>query len=229
METLSLFSELDDAALDAALLDGPQSWRADRIDQGAMAARASEIVGGLDYLPDYISRDEERRLLRHVDSRPWSTHWQRRTQYYGRRYLPADSADWADGLFGYANTPSNAHLPWWVSSLEERLWRDGTFARMPNQMGINEYLPGQGIAPHVDYHGGEVVSITLGAGCLMDFSRADGCTEASMWLAPRSIVVLKGDARMLWRHGIARRKRDIVDGLSVARGRRVSVTFRYVA
>ena len=48
------------------------------------------------------------------------------------------------------------------------------------------------------------------------------------WLAPRSMVVLKGEARTVWRHGIARRKNDVVNGTVIPRGRRVSITFRYI-
>jgi len=211
---LSLFSESeDDWAIEAA----------SRIDASTLAEKACEAVSGLGYYPDYINTQEEQMFLREVDKAPWNTHWQRRTQHYGRSYReslnPKSLADEdAEGAF----------LPDWVLPLRDRLVRDEIFGRPANQMGINEYLPGQGIAGHVDYHGGEVVSITLGTGCVMDFHKIDGAASASMWLPPRSMVVLKAEARSLWTHGIARRKTDVVNGMTIPRGRRVSLTLRSI-
>ena len=229
METLSLFSDLDDVGF-AEQRDAVTGWAIDRIDDIAMARRAGELVPGLDYMPGIISPDEEQQLLRWIDAMPWSSHWQRRTQFYGRRYLPSDVEARAQNETQARLDESFAaeHLPWWSMWLRERLVNLEVFDRLPNQMGINEYLPGQGIAPHVDYESGTVVSITLSTGCVMDFTEIDGPGSASTWLAPRSMVIMKGAARHLWKHGISRRKRDIVGGMPIQRGRRVSVTFRYI-
>ena len=42
------------------------------------------------------------------------------------------------------------------------------------------------------------------------------------------VLVLRGEARFDWTHGIPRRKQDTVDGVSFERQRRLSVTFRTV-
>jgi alkylated DNA repair dioxygenase AlkB len=47
-------------------------------------------------------------------------------------------------------------------------------------------------------------------------------------LPARSLLVLSGDARYGWQHGIAPRRSDRIDGQLVQRGRRVSLTFRQV-
>jgi hypothetical protein len=49
-----------------------------------------------------------------------------------------------------------------------------------------------------------------------------------VYLPPRSLLVLRGDARYMWSHGIASRHRDKVDQQLLPRGRRVSLTFRQV-
>ena len=49
-----------------------------------------------------------------------------------------------------------------------------------------------------------------------------------MFLPPRSILVLGGEARYAWYHSIACRKIDKVDGDFYFRKRRVSLTFRTV-
>ena len=97
----------------------------------------------------------------------------------------------------------------------------------PEQMIVNEYLPGQGIANHIDHalHFGPVVaSLSLCSGVLMRFRYND--QERELWLEPRSLLVLSGPARWAWSHGIAKRKGDVRDGARVLRGRRVSITFR---
>lgn len=247
MQTLSLFSDFDDELGRMEQTAPAQLWNASAIDDLALAASAKQIVPGLGYMPDFITRDEELDLVRHIDTMDWSNHWQRRTQYYGRKYLPGDEMDAAATAVRTArdrrlaaSTSVVDHLPWWAIKYRDRLVDLGVFERPANQMGINEYTPGQGIAPHVDYHGGEVVSITLITGCIMEFARVDGDevdavdrlldspAEASMWLPPRSMVILKGEARRRWTHGIARRKKDIVGGRLIPRGRRISVTFRWL-
>ena len=48
-------------------------------------------------------------------------------------------------------------------------------------------------------------------------------------LVPRSLVLLHGDARFKWRHGIAKRHSDTWNGQKTKRQRRVSITFRTIA
>ena len=48
-------------------------------------------------------------------------------------------------------------------------------------------------------------------------------------LVPRSLVLLYGDARFKWRHGIVKRQSDTWNGQKTKRQRRVSITFRTIA
>lgn len=55
----------------------------------------------------------------------------------------------------------------------------------------------------------------------------------SVYLPARSIIVMSGESRFKWTHGIARVKEDIVesnDGVrsNLARGERLSVTYRWL-
>jgi alkylated DNA repair dioxygenase AlkB len=56
----------------------------------------------------------------------------------------------------------------------------------------------------------------------------DGPGKETIELKPRSLLVLAGDARYRWKHGIPAREADVIDGQEVARSRRVSLTFRTV-
>lgn len=205
METLSLFMGADDPAIvrpDDCLLPDAET-----------IARAP----GLRYHPEFITPAEEAALLAVADSQVWSNHWQRKTQYYGRRYAPPEA-----GVVDDRRAP----LPEWSLPYAERLVERGLFGRPPNQLGVNEYLPGQGIAPHIDHGAGAVASLTLGSGCVMDLTEVDGPGAVSVWLAPRSILVIDGAVRERWMHGIARRRKDFYAGRVLVRGRRVALLFR---
>ena len=113
---------------------------------------------------------------------------------------------------------------------------------------INLYRPGEGISPHIDLlrrFGDGIVGVSLGdGGVAMRFARAEaeaGDTgdgdEYEVWLPSRSVLVLTGEARYKWTHGIAPRLKDKVevgaagegDGwMWQERGVRVSVTFRWL-
>ncbi|RZJ87724.1 MAG: hypothetical protein EOO60_11885, partial [Hymenobacter sp.] len=102
----------------------------------------------------------------------------------------------------------------------------------PDQVIVNEYEPGQGIAPHIDCtpcFDDTVISISLGSACIMNLFHADDATQTyDQVLMPGSVIILQGEARFQWRHGIRSVKSDIIEGQRVVRQRRVSLTFRKV-
>lgn len=58
----------------------------------------------------------------------------------------------------------------------------------------------------------------------MTFTRGEQCVH--LYLHPRSVAILTGEARYQWYHGIAARKTDVYNGKLVQRTRRISITFR---
>ena len=121
--------------------------------------------------------------------------------------------------------------------------RDGYVLRA-RQAIINMYRPGEGISPHVDLlrrFGDGIVGVSLGdGGVAMQFARTntgEDDDEFEVWLPSRSVLVLTGEARYKWTHGIAPRLRDKVEVVDAGegdgwmwqeRGIRVSVTFRWL-
>ncbi len=96
---------------------------------------------------------------------------------------------------------------------------------------INEYEPGQGIAPHIDCQPcftGTIISLSLGSACVMDLMHKETREEKQLLLEPRSLLLMKEEARYKWTHGIAKRKSDRYEGRTITRRRRVSLTFRKV-
>ncbi len=178
--------------------------------------RQASRISGLRYLPDFISPAEEARLLELVDAMPWSSEYSRRRQHYGQAYYA-----------GQERKIEILPLPGWLGELAEQLKRDDILKAAPAMALINEYLPGQGISPHVDLGQTETVtSLSLGSGCVMEFTRLEGPETISLWLEPRSLAVMQGEARHRWKHGISKRKKDLFAGRTLVRERRVSITFR---
>lgn len=121
------------------------------------------------------------------------------------------------------NTSLKRRTQHWCDLLVDRLLDQGVLVSRPDQMIINEYQPGQGIAAHIDNTSAfadGIVSVSLGSDVVMDFVNADDKKE--LRLPRRSALSLHGPARYEWRHGIAQRKTDH----GHPRARRVSLTFR---
>jgi alkylated DNA repair dioxygenase AlkB len=178
-------------------------------------------ISGLKYIEGYISKQEHDILLSIIDLQPWIHDLKRRVQHYGYKYdYKARRIDLKMRI---------GELPDWANLIGERLFKDGYFKELPDQLIINEYLPGQGITAHIDCEPcfeDTVVSISLGSNCTMDFCNKLTSEKQSLMLAQRSIVVLQGESRYNWTHGIAARKNDKYNGQIYQRKRRVSLTFR---
>ncbi len=181
-------------------------------------------IDGLTYVEDYIDQEQHDWLLKRIDKQPWREDLKRRVQHYGYRYdYKARRVDNSDRL---------DELPEWLQRLCKKLKADEHLPYLPDQVIVNEYKPGQGIASHIDCEPcfeDAIASLSLGSACIMEFKKkADKDQKELAWLAPRSLVVLKGAARYEWKHGIPPRKSDTWEGVKYLRGRRVSLTFRKV-
>ncbi len=179
------------------------------------------MIQGLQYIPEYISKELQTQLIASIDQSPWIANFKRRVQHYGYSYDYRKRQIDTSMYLG--------KLPIWGQHLAEQLVADGYVFIAPDQIIVNEYLPGQGITPHLDCgpcFGDTIVSLTLNSGCYLDFTHVDTRQRHSIYLKPRSLVVLRGEARYRWKHGIAGRKTDIYDGRTIQRGRRISLTMR---
>jgi len=203
---------------------------------------------------DWIGPEQEAQILREIDSRAWEESLKRRVQHYGFIFsyktlmldystpipaLPPLLSELAEEI--QARVAKTRGAP--------EAEREGALT----QLTVNEYLSGQGIAAHIDTancFGPKIYIITLGAGVTMRLqlrgaaaagvgvvedasststnSLSDGGGKrVDVWLPPRSLLLLEGDARYKWSHSIAARLNDKVDGKLLPRGRRVSLTFRH--
>ena len=185
---------------------------------------ALATIRGLKYIEDYINEIQHDWLLDKIEEQQWLDDLKRRVQHYGFKY------DYKARKVNY--DMRIGELPAWVEKLSQKLHQDGYIPEVADQVIVNEYLPGQGIASHIDCEPcfkDTIVSLSLGSGCIMDFTnKSDKTKKVPVWLEPRSLVVLSKEARFEWLHGIAARKSDEWDGQKHERQRRISLTFRKV-
>nr|XP_057935300.1 alkylated DNA repair protein alkB homolog 8 [Doryrhamphus excisus] len=207
------------------------------------------LPAGLVLVEDFVSAEEEALLLAAID---WSsTHddvtaqkalKHRRVKHYGYEFrYDNNNVD--------KDKPLAADLPVECLPVLERCLQKGHIKWMPDQLTVNQYESGQGIPPHVDTHSAfedTILSLSLGAKTIMEFRHPDG-RVVNVFLPGRSLLVMQGESRYLWTHGITPRKFDTVpafdplcaapttcdlgalDQLTLSkRGTRTSFTFRKI-
>ncbi|GBG24389.1 Alpha-ketoglutarate-dependent dioxygenase alkB-like 6 [Hondaea fermentalgiana] len=213
------------------VIDGAQSYREVDYVAGDLVQ-----VPGLRLLENFVNANEEKELLSRIDE-AWEVPVhrrqpkKRRVRHFGYK-------------FDYGTRRCDASrqvgtFPEWLARIADRV-RDavreagatrGLEAWDPEQVTANEYLPGQGIPPHVDTHSAftdGLASLSLGAVSVMRFcpeGRREGVVD--VLLPPRSLVIMTGEARYRFTHGILQRKSDPIKGCGIVpRETRVSLTFR---
>lgn len=189
-------------------------------------------------LENFLNREEEGEIMETLEGNPWggngvepNAELKRRTQHYGF-------------LFSYRYRRVLERLkemPPPLQQLADRIKSSAgvqDFGEPFNSVIVNEYERGQGIMPHVDspeLFGPVVASVSMLSDCLMTFSPASSLSpgDQQAWyealLPQRSCLLLTGDARYLYKHSISKSAVETtVDGTTVNRERRVSLTFRCI-
>jgi alkylated DNA repair dioxygenase AlkB len=183
----------------------------------------SELPDGLHMVFGYLTEDQHDWLVRVIDAAPWSNELSRRVQHYGYKY---------DYRTRSIDKSMQVPMPEWGKRLGAMLVRDDRIKSMPDQIIVNEYAPGQGIGAHVDCEpcfGPEIVSLSLLSGVIMDFRHRTDKRHDPIWLEERDLLIMTGESRYDWTHGIAKRTTDtLASGKCIPRSRRLSITLRSV-
>ncbi|XP_078078169.1 tRNA (carboxymethyluridine(34)-5-O)-methyltransferase ALKBH8 isoform X2 [Mustelus asterias] len=201
---------------------------------------------GLLVVEDMISPEYEKRLLAFADESPntamenaQKSLKHRRVKHYGYEFRYDNNKVDKD-------KPLPGGLPEICDEFLDQCMEKGYAKFKPDQLTINQYEPGQGIPPHIDTHSpfeDGIICLSLGAETVMDFKHPNGHNVAVM-LPRRSLLVMSGESRYLWSHGITPRKFDVVPASETQktgtitgdisnltlnkRGTRTSFTFRKV-
>lgn len=178
-------------------------------------------IPGLTILEKFISKDEERELVKTIKQQKWSKKLKRWTQHYGYEYDYTTRVITKDSYLG--------ELPEWANKTINKIMKTKLINNNPDQIIVNRYVPGEGISPHIDrptIFDDQIYSLSLNSGCIMVFSKGKDIRE--IYLKRRSLLIMEDKARYKWKHSIKGTQSDTVDGKKKRRGTRYSVTFRKV-
>ena len=188
------------------------------------------------YVPEFLTAEQEARYVAKIagNERAWVTLSNRRLQMYGG--TPSDK--------GMAATP----LPGWLMEVVKQLRKHEYTTDALNHVLVNEYAPGQGIMAHEDgpLYTPHFAIVSQQSALLLDFFRKGDEPlserfETSVYLEPRSALIISEAAYTDYLHGIEARMDDELDparicnfrehfprGERVARQPRISMTIRQV-
>ncbi|KAG2382869.1 hypothetical protein C9374_004836 [Naegleria lovaniensis] len=198
-------------------------------------------VPGAIYIKNYISEDEEEKILQLIDSKKWCHEICRRTQMYGYTYYHTRHN--IPTMQPKVESESEYHhldLKEFDWLIDRMVHRDGLYKfdlGNPTQCLVNEYVGTQGISSHVDNPGpfGDIITlISLNKPIYMVLKLVENENiQTKILLEPRSLFVMKDDSRFKWKHGITHMKQVYIPstGETLIRDetyRRISLTFRYI-
>ena len=179
-------------------------------------------IPGLEIIPDFISSTEQVQLLEFIDSKPWNgngtepnAELRRRTQQYGYLFL-----------FKSRTISHKLPVPVEFDHILNKLLVYDRF----DHLVVNEYLAGQGIMPHVDakLFGECICVLSMLSDCVITFTNLECGMNYRFLLPSKSLMVMRGDSRYLYKHGIGKDLVEQFNGLTIYRERRVSITFRTI-
>lgn len=186
--------------------------------------RPTSVIPGLILQSEFLSAEVERTLAVALDAQPWKQERRGLVQNYGYVF------DYKAAAIGDLSQVSR--IPYFLANIGERLVSEGFFPRNPECIIVNNYEPGQGIVPHIDvieHFGPQVVTLSLLSPIRMLFMNdEDRKDRFEIALPARSLLSINDEARFKWLHGIRARKTDEIDGVTVKRERRISISFRNV-
>lgn len=169
------------------------------------------MIAGLHIYDNFITENEEHELINYINNSEWNNELKRRTQHYGYKY-PYDKTNILEKY---------KDIPIWCNNTIKKV--SNLINSNVNQIIINEYNVGQGISPHIDnikLFDNTIASLGLGSDCIMNFSHDDNVIP--ILFKRRTLIVLKDDARYIWKHSIPARSKDN----GIKRNKRISITFR---
>lgn len=183
----------------------------------------SVVPEGLSLQLNVITPEKEAEIITWLDTRnydPWSTALSRRTQHFGYEY-------------NYTGKSIAPGPPMVGPILDLAQYIEKVGLMKPEQCIVNEYFRDQSIAGHTDkiIFCPVIIGISLGADVVMTFER--GIEKFECFLPRRSMMMITGQARYEWKHGIQKRVTYIDNlGNKITKPnnyRRISLTYRSIA
>lgn len=191
---------------------------------------------GLYYFEDLIDSDEEQQIIESLSkSSDWfgvsQTANSRKVIHYGYEYSYTNRYAKPKKVNDIPDMYKTKILDKLKDKISEdiynKLLKDYSF----DQLIINRYESNQGIAMHIDnktHFDGIILCVTIGSGTTINFSSEDSKKTYSIYVKPRSVYIMSGNARNTWLHGIDKKTYDVLNDVMIKRGTRYSLTFRKI-
>lgn len=175
----------------------------------------SDLPSGFVYIPDFITTDQEMQITDAVCAELWGVLGQRRVQQYGYEYSYRDRS-----------VHRTKPVPQKLRELLEPIYTH--FDCEFDQMLINRYLIGQGIAAHIDadVFDDRIVVLSLGSSCVLQLEQLMTGITHEQFIENRSLYIMQDEVRQVWKHSIPARKKDVVGDQVYPRNVRTSITLR---
>jgi alkylated DNA repair dioxygenase AlkB len=185
--------------------------------QGELFGILQRLPAGFVYEPEFINRDEEAALLYEISNLP--LHEAKYKDYTAKRRIVSYGASYD---FSSNELIPAGPIPPFLHSLRDRIarWADVPASRFTHAL-IAEYKSGTQLGWHRDVPDFElIVGVSLGGPCRMRLRRyppkkGRSADALSLDLEPRSVYLMRGEARWGWQHSIPPTKAT-----------RYSITFR---
>ncbi|KAG5674435.1 hypothetical protein PVAND_004406 [Polypedilum vanderplanki] len=162
------------------------------------------------YIPNFITESEEKLLLHEINKTP-TIRW---TQLSNRRLIQIGGVPTNKGMIA-------EEIPKIYQTYIERINDLNIFKEhKANHILLNEYLPGQGILPHCDgpLFYPIISTISLGSHTVLEFNKQQNdddsykiVKEFKLFIAPRSLLILKDNLYKDYMHGISEITEDNLD------------------
>lgn len=168
------------------------------------------------YQEDFISNNKAQELIQYIENQCnmipiTESKNSRLVCHYGYKYMY------------FASNSIIDHNASEIPSIFSELINDDYY----DQLIINRYLPGQGIACHIDsknQFGNKILCISLGSDIEMEFAKNNDIHK--FLIKKNSMYIMSDEVRYEYTHHIRHRKKDIINSIPKPRGIRYSLTFR---
>ncbi|CAH2252386.1 jg2012 [Pararge aegeria aegeria] len=171
--------------------------------------RITNVEPSAYYLSEFITQEEEKYLLSNIYAAPkpkWTQLSNRRLQNWGG--LPHNRGMIAEEIPKW--------LQKYLNNIDSLNVMDG---KMPNHVLVNEYLPGQGILPHLDgsLFYPTITTISVASHTILKFLEPNSAENPtlkpvfSLLLEPRSLLILKDKLFHYYLHCIEEVNEDCLD------------------
>lgn len=178
------------------------------------------------YIPNFITSEEEQRILSHIERTP-KPKW---TQLLNRRLINYGGIPHPNGMLA-------EEIPEWLQTYVDKINNLSIFENQKaNHVLVNEYRPGQGIMPHTDgpLFYPTISTISCGSHTVLEFTKREPLSGSSddkaerddvsenvetsskrevlfkLILEPRSLLILKDTLYHNYLHSISEVEQDIL-------------------